>query len=219
MTTPAFKMERRPPNVPPDGLMALDRVDLGPRGRHLLDQATRTMQGSNVWRSRKAVEVRDALALEQMADRLAIVSIDGRETLRIMARMQVPVPCMPPGGTDLFVLDEVLLGLSYPEAVLWAPQPGYRFVQILRPPGLWHAQVAADPVQPLCLGATLPAGIPVRELFIMTYAALSMQTVMIDTLDSAGVLNAPAAEWWQRNRDRIPLTRSAFLDPVGVGPK
>jgi hypothetical protein len=218
MTMPEFTMRRHVSTAPPAGLMALDRVDLEPRGRHMLDQATAEMQGSAVWRSRKTVEVPDSLALEQVADRLYIACIDARETLRIMARMRVPVPCTEPGGRDLTVRHEVLLGVSYPEAALWAPQPGYRFVQVLRPSGVWHAQVAADRAQPLCLGPTLPAGIPVRELFIIAYAALSMQSIMIDALDPAGVLNSRAAEWWQRNRQRIPLTRAAFLDPADPDP-
>jgi hypothetical protein len=73
-------------------------------------------------------------------------------------------------------------------------------------------------VQPLCLGARLPAGIRVKELVLMAYGALSMQTVMIDELDPAGVLNPVAARWWQANTDRIPLSRAAFLSPEDEGP-
>jgi len=40
---------------------------------------------------------------------------------------------------------------------------------------------------------------------------LSMQTVMIDERDSAGVLNSAAAKWWQQNLNRIPLTREPFI--------
>ena len=61
------------------------------------------------------------------------------------------------------------------------------------------------------LGATLPPGVRVKELVLMTYGALSMQSVMIDATDPAGVLNPEAAEWWQEIRNRLPLTSVPFL--------
>ena len=57
----------------------------------------------------------------------------------------------------------------------------------------------------------LPAGIPLKEIILMTYGALTMQTTQLDILDSAGVLNPFAADWWQRNTNRIPLSREPFL--------
>jgi hypothetical protein len=45
----------------------------------------------------------------------------------------------------------------------------------------------------------------------MAYSALSMQSIQIDSFDPAGVMNAPAATWWQANVDRIPLTTAPFL--------
>ncbi len=46
----------------------------------------------------------------------------------------------------------------------------------------------------------------------MAYAALTLQTFQFDAADSAGVYNDEAANWWQDNADRIPLTREPFLD-------
>jgi hypothetical protein len=112
----------------------------------------------------------------------------------------------------LVVAGRAQLALRYPEAALSAPQPGSAFVTVLAPPTCWHANVApiaAD--QRVCLGARVPAGIPVRELVLAAYGALSMQTVQIDERSPAGVLNAAAARWWQRNAERIPLSRVPFL--------
>ena len=91
------------------------------------------------------------------------------------------------------------------------PQPGYAFVSILQPRPVWHSNVSPDQNQVLCLGPQLPAGIPLKEIILMTYGALTLQTTQLDRLDPAGVLNPAAAEWWQHNTQWIPLTREPFL--------
>ena len=91
------------------------------------------------------------------------------------------------------------------------PQPGYAFVRILLPRPVWHSNVSPDLNQVLCLGPRLPAGIPLKEIILMTFGALTMQTTQLDLLDPAGVLNPAAADWWQRNTSRIPLSREPFL--------
>ena len=89
-------------------------------------------------------------------------------------------------------------------------QPGYAFVEVLEPRGVWLPAVD-EARQAVCLGPELPVGIRVSELVLMTYGALSMQTTQLDERDSAGVFNPEAAVWWQQNADRIPLTRTPFL--------
>ena len=39
----------------------------------------------------------------------------------------------------------------------------------------------------------------------MAHHALSMQTVTLDEMDPAGVMNGQAARWWQQNVRRIPF--------------
>ena len=56
-------------------------------------------------------------------------------------------------------------------------------------------------------------GIRVRELILMSYGALSMQSVMVDIGDAAGVLHREAALWWQQNLRYAPLSRTPFLSP------
>jgi hypothetical protein len=83
-----------------------------------------------------------------------------------------------------------------------------------------HANVAAGGrPQRLCLGVNLPRGFPLREAVLSTYAALSMQSVMVDELDPGGVMNSEAALWWQANPGRIPLTAKPFLAPLRSGRK
>jgi hypothetical protein len=61
------------------------------------------------------------------------------------------------------------------------------------------------------LGAKLPAGIRLTELLLLTYGALAYQSVSLDWLDPAGVLNPDAAVYLQANPQYVPLTREPFL--------
>jgi hypothetical protein len=165
--------------------------------------------------------VRDLLALEQIAERMTVLGIECRTELRALVRLSAPVPCMQPGARDLVVADHVDLALLYPEAILRGPLPGFALVEILSPRHVHHANVSAGPLgQRLCLGVNVPRGYPLREAVLASYAALTMQTAMVDELDPAGVMNSEAARWWQANPDRIPLTTAPFLAPLrgGGGP-
>ncbi len=211
---PDIKVKRVRPVVPVGGLAALNEVTLDARRQRMLDLGYAAALGSPVWRSRKRAEGRDILALDQISDRFRVVEVDLTEALRAVAIMRVTVPTLPDPRGDLVVQEQALLGLAYPKSALSAPQPGYLFTQILAPRHVWHANVAVGHGQPLCLGAKLPAGIRLKEIVLMAYAALAMQSVMIDEGDAAGVLNGDAARWWQQNRHRIPLSRAAFLSPA-----
>ena len=199
------------------GLRALADVTLTPERERQLDVAAAAGGGSAEWRQRKLAEARDLLALSQLAPpgRLVVEHLDLSAALRALLILAVPVPCRPGGDGPLHVERRAMLGLHYFEEVLWEAQPGYAFVHVLMPAAVWHANVAPiEGGQAVCLGAQLPAGIRVKELVLMTYGALSMQTVMIDPGDPAGVLNIPAARWWQSNLAHVPLTRTPFLGPV-----
>lgn len=196
------------------GLHELSKVDLSVRNRNLMEEALTTSGGSPPWRARKKVELEDLLRLSQIAPlgRLHVERVDLREHLRAVLFMRVPVPCRPDGNNQLTVADFVALGLTYPRDVLQKRLPGIVFMQILEPHGVWHANVG-EIGQPLCLGAHLPVGVRVVELVLSAYGALSMQTVMINQWDPAGVVNRSAAQWWQQNIDKIPLSKTPFLVP------
>jgi len=199
-----------PREVPPGGLAALGEVALTAESQRLLDQAAAWSAGPPAWRRRKLAEARDLLALSQIAGRLQLMGLDLHAALRALLCMQVAVPCLPEPAGDLVIADQAVLGLTYPQEALRQQLPGYAFIQVLAPDHVWHANVATAN-RSLCLGQRLPAGIRVKELVLMAYGGLSMQTVQIDELDAAGVMNPGAAQWWQRNLHRVPLTRAAFL--------
>jgi hypothetical protein len=68
-----------------------------------------------------------------------------------------------------------------------------------------------DARQTLCLGPVLPAGIAVKELLLLTYGALCLNTVTLEPAGDGRNLNPVATHWWMRNRARIPLSNEPFL--------
>jgi hypothetical protein len=208
-----MKITTKPATGPAVGLNALPRVVLDQRNQRLLDEAVHASGGDPAWRARKAAEARDLLALSQIAPpgRLRVVLLELRVALRALLWMRVKLPCRPKEDNVLPCADHVMLGLTYPREAIRRPLPGTAFVQILQPPGVWLASVATDG-QPLCLGPQMPCGIPCKELVLMSYGALSLQTLQIDEQDPAGVLNGEAARWWQANTALIPLSHTPFLE-------
>ncbi|MCX5676337.1 MAG: hypothetical protein NTX87_15150 [Planctomycetota bacterium] len=207
----SLRVDRVRPVVPEGGLRALPTVDLNKRNGAMLEAAAAASLGSPIWRARKQAEAREVLALSQIADRFRVYEVRMSTDLLVVAEMHVPVPCMEGPDQPLQVFPKALLGIKYPEAVLSESLPGTVFVQVLAPGGVWHPNVARAYGQPLCLGPRMPAGIPLREIVLLTYGALSMQTVQLDPGDAAGVLNVEAAQYWQANVDKIPLTRASVL--------
>ena len=81
------------------------------------------------------------------------------------------------------------------------------------------AVVARGGPQLLCLGTTLPVGIPCRELVLSAYGALTFQLLAIDERDPAGVMNAEAALWWQQRASMLPLSDVPFLSDADLNPE
>jgi hypothetical protein len=171
--------------------------------------------GPPMWRARKQAEARDLIALAQITPRMTLLALTTTTDLRAIVRLRAPVPCLPPGADDLCVEDEVDLGIAYPEEILRMPLPGYALVEILAPRHVHHPNVdARGSSQRMCLGVQVPRGYPLREGMCATYAALTLQSVMLDERDHAGVMNVEAARWWQANTRRIPLSTAPFLASV-----
>jgi hypothetical protein len=168
--------------------------------------------GSTAWRARKDSEVRDLLALAQLAPgRLGIVALDTADDLRAVFRLRAAVPCRPDPGGEVVIRQQALLGLRYPEDAVRRSLPGVAFIQLIAPPHCWHPNVAYDAVQPICLAPSVPAGIPAVELVLSAYAALTLQAITLDERDVGGVLNGEATRYWQAEKHRIPLSREPFL--------
>lgn len=204
---------RSEPRPPGGGLSGLEGVPLGFNRERFLEAAVTGSGGSPAWRNRKCAEARELLALSRLAPkRMNVEQLDLSESLRAVIHLRAPVPTRRPGRDELVILPDVLLGLQYRQQALLTPQAGASFIQILEPEGVFLAQVPAGPPFCLCLAPTLPPGIPCKELILLSYAALTLQTFQIDIAHPAGVFNPAAALFWQKNSGRIPLTHEAFLD-------
>ncbi|HOX04418.1 MAG TPA: hypothetical protein P5555_19330 [Candidatus Paceibacterota bacterium] len=198
-------------STPAPTLDDLRQIQLSGIYMTMWELAQKECGGPAACRQRFAGELHDLLGLAQISGRMIVHWADLSAGLRAKVEIEMPVPCMPDPAGPLRVAPRALLGVIYPPEAIFMPQPGYAFIRILSPRPVWLSTVSVDPNQPLCLGAQLPAGIPLSEIVLMTYGALTLQTVQLDRLDPAGVLNAAAADWWQRNVHRIPLTREPFL--------
>jgi len=191
-------------------LADLDRIALTPRLQARLDEVIRRCNGAKFWCIRKQAEAHALLALSQLASRLVVVELDLRESLRVLLGLRVAVGCRPRPDGPLVIEDHALLSLTYREEALRQARPGYEFVQILRPQKVWHSNVSFDDVQALCLGAKLPAGVRVKDLVLLSYVAIAMQSHQFDEFDTAGVLNREAALWWQARPVPTPLSGEPF---------
>lgn len=189
----------------------LAQVPLTPATQAFLDRALARNAGEASWLARKVAEARQLAAVAQVAPRrLELLDLDLRISLHAILRLVGPVPCRPDPDGPIVVAPEALLALDYRQEAVRSAMPGWAFITVLQPHPVWLANVSL-PDQRLCLGARLPAGIRVRALIQMTWAALTLQTYQVDPLDPAGVLNPAAAEWWQQNLRLTPLTREALL--------
>lgn len=193
------------------GLANLHTLPLDSYYQAIWESAAKHCPGPAACRQRLLAEAHDLMALAQLSNRLLVHWVELSSDLRAKVELEVPVAIWPDPAGPVQVTPRAVLGLRYPREAMLAAQPGYAFVRILAPRPVWHSNVSPDPNQVLCLGPKLPAGIPLKEIILMTYGALSLQTTQFDLSDPAGVLNPAAADWWQRNPQMIPLTREPFL--------
>jgi len=199
-------------NLPADfDLTQLGNVPLDSRHSRTLQLASSSCGGPPMWRNRKLVEARLAVALAQISNRLAILSLDLHDDIRLHLLMRVPVACLPDPGGPLQIAPVAELGIVYPSNAVTEPQPGYSFVSLLNPlPALYPNISSPATGQRICLGTTL-VGIRLYEILFMVYRALTLQTVQFDAMDSAGIMNPTAADWFQRHPEKIPLTTASFV--------
>lgn len=218
-------MNHTQPTKSSPGLDRLSSVALNDAHQHAWKMASSISLGSPRWKERKLAELRDVLALSQIAPpgRLTVEGIEPFVDLCLKLRLAVPVPCMPHDGSgQLLVAQYAIVHLRYSQLAVSMPMPGTSFLRIEEPRHIWHANVspAGKPVPPgvFCAGASVPAGTRVSELILTLYYGLCLNrhAVQIDEQDHAGVLNGEAAVWWQHNRDRIPLSETPFLEPDPV---
>jgi hypothetical protein len=184
-------------------------VKLDPPYQELYDAAKATCAGPAPFAARKLGEAHNLIALSQVSQRIHFQWLDLRDDLRAVFHLRVPVATRPDPDGDIVIRNHATIGLTYRAEALRLPQAGY-FVHLLAPASAWYANILPDQGQPICLGA-LPVGPRVRELVLLTYFSLSLQTHQINPHDSLGLYRPDIARWWQLNSHRIPLSRAPFL--------
>ena len=197
--------------MPTLGLSQLHKVKLSDQDEAFLKSLAPRFAGSPRWRVHKEKMTRDLLALGQITNRVTYHWFDVTGDFRVLFDLKVTVPCLPDPRGSLQIAPSATLGLTYREAAMTTPQPGYVFVSIIQPRTVWLANCARDFGQQLCLGPKLDAGISAIELIVISYLALTLQSFQFDERDSAGILHAEAARWWQHNIKLIPLSNEPFI--------
>lgn len=194
----------------------LVEVDLKDIYRVQYDLAAARCVGSGPYEARMKVELHEYLALAQVSGgRIEPLraTLEGEFGLHCIMRTPVPIKT---AADEVAIFDWAHLQFRYPEEALRSALPGTAFVRIVKPSEVFHPNVSAIgpgiPIQALCLGAAMPPAIRLRELVLIAYGALTMQSVTLDLMDPAGVLNPDAALYWQAARDRIPLSTEPFLN-------
>ena len=170
-------------------------------------------RGPAFWRQRKLVEAQELIALSQISNRVNILLLDLSDSLRVCIDLKVPVASRPDPKGDIVFHNFARVGITYPAEILRCSQSGTSLACILNPRNVFHPNVLHDESQVICLGLKLEAGIPLREIILKIYTALSMQNISVelDPKNSSGVLCPEASLWWQQHVDRLPLSNETFL--------
>jgi hypothetical protein len=204
---PAVAASTSPDHSAPDDLA------LNESRQARLDQSMQDLAGSPAWKRRKQREAHDLLALEQRAPhRLQVLTLDLNHDLRVHLKLRVPVPCAPDFAGHLRVEPLAILGLVLPELSMSTVLPGSVFVQVIQPLHVFHPNVY-ETTRQICLGLKFaPGEARVRELILMTYGALSMQTALPNPYDHHGIAHHRALQWWRDHLALRPLSRAAFFN-------
>ena len=125
------------------GLHLLDGYSPDAQSQALLDQAMKTCTGSALWRKRKLAEATELLALSRISPpgRMRVDFLDLRDELRAVCELRVPVPCRDDSG-EVRIADRAVIGIRYPEEAVSQQLPGYSYVELILPRGVWHPSIA-----------------------------------------------------------------------------
>lgn len=176
----------------------------------MLDFALANNGGTRGWREFKAEQARELLQLCAKSPRMALLALDLTEEFRAVYGILMPVPCRP-RGEQLRVADRAVFHLRYAEEWRWQPPVGYEPLGVMEPADLFGPNMISAPVGGVCLGR-IPPGITVRELVLLGYFSVTLQTYQLNEVDPQGVLNPMACEFFRAHPECLPLTRAGLFD-------
>ena len=133
--------------------------------------------------------------------------------MRLVYGLLMPVPRRPNNGR-LVVGDRAVFHSVYQERWRVESPAGWQPLGLLHPSlDVFHPNMKPSIQGAICLGRKLPPGIPVKEIILLGFAALSLQTCTLDETDPNGVVNGVACEYFRQHEEYMPLTLAGFFDP------
>lgn len=168
--------------------------------------------GSDTFVRWKQTVFDEVFGLARDAPRLSILEARLFGELELIYSIRMPAP-RPPSRGQLVIDHSAVFHLIYHESWLLEPIPGWAPLGLLKPRDLFHPNGSGKPSMrgAICLGGLMP-GVTPKELILLGYYLVSLQDLTLDELDPAGVLNAPACEFYRCHPEYLPLTRAGLLD-------
>lgn len=176
-----------------------------------LEQARQYNSGNRAWRQWKLHAAEELLQLTAQTDRMQLLDLSLAGDFRAIYRIRMPVPRCPVNGR-LAIADEAIFHLHYLEEWRVESPPPWAIIGLLEPPDFFHPNSAIALRGALCLGA-IPAGVSPKEIALMGYSTVALQSVQLNESDPAGVLNLEACEYYRNHPEYMPLTPLGLLEP------
>jgi ubiquitin-protein ligase len=165
---------------------------------------------SKIWGFKKQKLLRE---LEEAQRRSPVLRVLGThvydDELRAMVEFNTTILVK---GPDQAICEKgpVLVGIRYHRELLSTPVVPWEIVTVLLPQYPFHPNIS--PTGSICLGHPPPA-MPMMEILHMTWAALTFNVRVMDTVDWHG-LNPEAAAYVRANKEKFPLTMRGLFEPV-----
>lgn len=188
--------------------------------QELLERARANNNGERDWRLWKSLETAEVIDLFEQANqqqhtpRVEVLDIDFTGDLNMVFRVLMPVPRAPVNG-ELQLATSALFHVHYEEHWRREAPDGWAPLGLIEPRDAFHTNVNMDIPHlrgAVCLG-DLPPGVPLKELILMGYYALTLQNHVLDERDPNGILNLKACEFYRNHQEHLPLTHAGFADP------
>lgn len=176
----------------------------------LLEQALAGNAGCREWREFKAEQARELQKLCAQSPRMTLLHLDLTGDFSAVYGIAMPVPCRPQGDR-LQIANRAVFHLRYAEEWRWQPPAGFEPLGVLDPIDLFGPNMISAPQGGVCLGR-IPAGITVREIALLGYFAVTLQTYQLNEIDPQGILNPVACEFFRAHQEWLPLTRAGLFD-------
>jgi len=198
--------------------MSISHSSLLPPVADLLRQASENNTGRRDWREWKQDQGQALADMISAAERMSLLDLCLDGDFNAVVAIRMPVPRWPKNGR-LRIGHRAVFHLHYEDRWRWEAPAGWMPLGIFEPPDIFAPNMAPSLRGAICLGKTLPAGIPVTEIIVLGYYAVTLQNRDMDETDPAGVLNVQACEFFRNRPEYLPLTDAGLFEDWEPDPK